>query len=444
MLRRTFDLIAEFCNTDNQVPVGISLSPQEISQSIPLELEEQGMNEDSLMQLLSKVMAHTPRTGSKRFYNQLFAGRNSAALAGELLTAAANNSVYTYKVGGVHILIEREVLGMMLQRVGFTNGWGVFCPGGSLSNMVGMLLARQKLAPELIEQGGGTGWVIYTSEEGHYSIHKNAGFIGLGRQNVRPLGTDEKGRISIPLLEQAVRQDQEEGRRALLINGTAGTTVHGAFDDLRALRKIADAIGCWLHIDAAYGGSLLMSPQYRDRLAGIEMADSVTWDAHKMMGVPLLASVILTSHKDILNDTLMDRASYLFQQDADDYNPGLISLQCGRRNDALKLWCLWKRLGHLGYARYIEHLLHLTEYAVQLIKEHPRLSLALEPQCTTLCFMVDGKDSKSLCASLDEAGEMKVGYGNYKGQNHIRLAIANPDLTENDIKEALNLIAEKN
>lgn len=440
-LNNLFKLIEEFCAQDNELPVDTSLSPRQLAELVPLELEEQGLSEEALLRILAKILKHTPRTGSKWFFNQLFAGRNFAALAGELIAATTNNSVYTYKVGGVHILIERQVITMMLQRVGFTDGWGVFCPGGSLSNMVGMLLARQQLAPQILEQGNGHSWTVYTSSQGHYSIHKNAGFIGLGRQNVRAIATDAKGRMSISLLEEAIAKDQANGKKVLLINATAGTTVHGAFDDLIRLRKIADRIGCWLHIDAAYGGSLLMSPRYRTRLAGIEAADSVTWDAHKMMGVPLLASALLTRHKSVLNDTLMDRASYLFQQDADDYNPGLVSLQCGRRNDALKIWCMWKRLGHSGYAAYIERLVELTEYAAQLVEEHPRLKLALAPQCTTLCFTVEGIDSKQLCASLDKAGEMKVGYGNYQGVDCVRLAIANPALSPKDIRKTIECIA---
>ncbi len=440
-LNSLFKLIEEFCMQDNQVPVGTNLSPQQLATLLPLELEDQGISEAALIELLTEVLKYTPRTGSKRFFNQLFAGRNYAALAGELIAATTNNSVYTYKVGGVHILIEREVIKMMLEKVGFTDGWGIFSPGGSLSNMVGMLMARQKLAPEILDKGNGGDWVIYTSSQGHYSIHKNAGFIGLGRQNVRSIATNKAGRMSIPLLEQAIEKDRAIGKRVLLINATAGSTVHGAFDDLIQLRKIADQTDCWLHIDAAYGGSLLMSPRYRDRLAGIEAADSVTWDTHKMMGVPLLASTLLTRHKSILNDTLMDRASYLFQQDADDYNPGLISLQCGRHNDALKVWCMWKRLGHSGYAAYIERLVELTEYAAQLVEQHPKLRLALPPQCTTLCFTVNGANSKQLCASLDRAGEMKVGYGDYQGTSCVRLAIANPALSRQDLEETIERIA---
>lgn len=440
-LNSLFKLIEEFCVQDNQAPVGTNLLPHQLAKLLPLELEDQGISEEALVELLIEVLKYTPRTGSKRFFNQLFAGRNYTALAGELIAATTNNSVYTYKVGGVHILIEREVIKMMLEKVGFIDGWGIFSPGGSLSNMVGMLLARQKLAPEILDQGNGSGWVIYTSSQGHYSIHKNAGFIGLGRQNVRSIATDKAGRMSIPLLEQTIEKDKAIGKKVLLINATAGSTVHGAFDDLIQLRRIADQIGCWLHIDAAYGGSLLMSPIYRNRLAGIEAADSVTWDTHKMMGVPLLASTLLTRHKSILNDTLMDRASYLFQQDADDYNPGLISLQCGRHNDALKVWCMWKRLGHSGYAAYIERLVQLTEYASELVEKHSKLKLALPPQCTTLCFTVNGVDSKQLCASLDKASEMKVGYGDYQGTSCIRLAIANPALNRQDIEEVIERIA---
>ena len=440
-LQQIFKLITAACENDATSPVGKNPPPQELKRQLRLELTQEGTSEEELLQLLQQILAQTPRTGSKRFYNQLFSGRNDIALGGELLAATMNNSIYTYKVGGAHILIEQEVLRKMLMRVGFSAGQGVFCPGGSLSNLVGLLMARQKIAPWLTEAGGGGDWVVYSSAEGHYSVQKNTGFVGLGRQNFRPVKSDTQGRISITHLEKEIKKDRSQGKKPLLINGTAGTTVHGAFDDIGSLRKIADKEGCWLHIDGAYGGSLLMSHKYRRRLAGIEEADSVTWDAHKLMGVPLLASALLTRHTDILQETLLDRASYLFQQDEDEYNPGLMSLQCARRNDALKLWCLWKHLGDEGYAAYIERLVELTEYAAEQVLKHPSLELAMEPQCTTVCLQVLGQDSRALCENLDREGLMKVGHGAYKGEHYIRLSIAHPQLTQQDIDETIELLA---
>ncbi|XOV76707.1 MAG: pyridoxal phosphate-dependent decarboxylase family protein [Phycisphaerales bacterium] len=175
--------------------------------------------------------------------------------------------------------------------------------------------------------------------------------LGLGRRSLRKVATDERGRMRADALRDAIKRDIEEGAKPFCINATCGTTVLGAYDPLDEIADVAEEFGIWFHVDGAFGGSTALSAKHRDHLKGSERSDSFTWDAHKMMGVPLSCSVILTKNKGLLRKHFSESASYLFQSDEDELNHGVKSMQCGRRNDCLKLWAAWQHLGDEGYAQ---------------------------------------------------------------------------------------------
>ncbi|NJL15191.1 MAG: PLP-dependent decarboxylase [Microscillaceae bacterium] len=216
------------------------------------------------------------------------------------------------------------------------------------------------------------------------------------------------------------------------MNATAGTTVLGMYDPFEALAQVCRPQGLWLHIDGAFGGSALLSRQYRHLLKGCEQADSFAWNAHKMMGVPLTASVVLFRQKGMLRKHLSEKAEYLYQGE-DDYNPGEYSLQCGRRNDALKVWAAWKYYGDEGYEARVNRQFALSHYAARQVEADPALELVQAPECLNVCFAVKGHSAKELCRELDEAGLLKVGYGRFGKREFIRMVCIDPDLEESDL-----------
>lgn len=408
--------------------------PRRLEREIDLAPPREGLPLEAVGERLARLMELTPSTAGPRYFNQLFAGRDEAALLGEIVAATANNSMYTYKAAGAQILMERALIRHMASKVGWSEADGAFAPGGSLSNFAAMLLARNEAVSNARDGGlDGRALAIYTSAESHYSIRKNAGMLGIGRDSVRAIDADEEGRMRPGALEQAIARDQAAGVLPVMINATAGTTVQGAFDPIREIAAIAVERSAWLHVDGAFGGSALLSPRRRHLLDGCELADSFTWDAHKMMGVPLTCSVVLVRRRGLLQRHLDESASYLFQRDSDDYNPGVRSLQCGRRNDALKLWTAWLHKGDAGYERRIERLFALTAYAVSVIEADPELTLVKRPQCVNVCFTVRGADAAEVCDRLDHEGRIKVSYGEVDGRPTVRLVCANPDLSEQDL-----------
>ncbi len=432
---RAFDLIREHFEREGSEPVAAYRSPKELHEELDLGLSAEGTADEVLFEALRSILARTPRTTSTRFFNQLFGGRGDIGTIGELLAALLNSSMYTFKAGGPQVLIERELTRRMARLAGFEEGEGIFTPGGSMSNFTGMLLARNVHQPRAREEGvGGRRMTVYASQLCHYSIPKNAGMLGIGRENVRRIATDERGRMLPDALRRAIGEDRSAGCDPFLIVGTCGTTVLGAFDPVEELVEIAREEGLWLHLDAALGGSLLLSDRARGLLAGCEAADSMTWNAHKLLGVPLSASVILTRQKGHLFGSLSQKASYLFQSDEDDYDLGTRSIQCGRRNDALKLWAVWKSQGDRGLATRVDRLLELARYAAARIRDIKGLVLAKDPESVTVCFEVEGRRSEEVCELLRREQRALVGYGIVDGRRVIRLACVTDDIEESDLE----------
>ena len=412
-----------------------AVGPEPAATAVDLALPARGRATEEVFTMLERLVELTPKTSSRRFYNQLFAGREPLAAAAEILTGLLNSSMYTYKVGGVQVLVERAVTRRLCELAGFPEGEGAWTPGGSLANLTAMVLARNEAFPEIRDTGApARPLTVYVSEDGHYSVRKNAGMMGIGRRNVRQIATDAQGRMRVAELERALARDLGAGFAPVCIVATAGTTVLGAFDPLREIAAVAAEHSVWLHVDGAYGSTFLLHPELRRRLDGVERADSLVWNAHKMMGVPLPASAVLVRRRGLLHRHFNETADYLFQQDDADLNLGTQSMQCGRRNDALKVWAAWQALGDEGWIRRIDHQLALARFACEQIAARPQLELVHEPECLNVCFAARGKSAVAICERLGREGMALIGYGAVRGRKVLRLVTVNAAVEREDLR----------
>ncbi len=417
---------------------GTFYSPEAIRECVPLAIQDDPLPQDELLEILRAIVTRTPKTANRIFFNQLFGGKEDIAVIADMMVARMNNSMYTYKVAGPHVLIEHEMLRKACEVIGFSDGEGTFCPGGSLGNLVAMILARNACDPKVRDHGlTANRYVAYTSAQGHYSIKKNAGILGIGRNNVREIAVNDRGEMRVDEFSKQVRKDLDAGRTPFFVNLTAGTTVLGAFDNVAQFSAVAKAHNIWLHVDGSYGASVLLSKKRAVLLPNIELADSVCWNPHKMMGVPLTCSMLLSKKKGLLAENFSEVSDYLFQEDTDDLNPGIKSLQCGRRNDAFKLWALWKQLGNKGFERRMEQQFRLRDTLVSKIRSDPALELIMEPASLNVCFRYRGVASDKICSALDKRGLGKVGHGHFNKQHFIRMVVVNPDLVPDDLEDFL-------
>lgn len=429
------DIVDELLKLENTDPVVKLGAPENMKQKFDISVGDDPMSEADFRAVLGKVVLNTPRTASRSFFNQLFGGRNPSATLGELLSVMLNISMYTYKVGGPHVGIETELVEQICKRIGYSKegSGGTFAPGGSMSNFMSVIMARDAYDAEIKNMGVRKQLVIYTSEEAHYSIAKNATFAGIGRENVRYLPVNDFGQMRTDLLENLIAQDREKGLHPFLINATAATTVLGSFDDLDTLSDIAKKHHLWLHVDGAYGGCVMFSEKYKHLIKGIEKCDSFTINPHKMLGVPLSCSIIVTKHKQQLFESFSQDANYLYQGDNDDYNLGKTSIQCGRRNDAFKFWTLWKSIGTKGLEKIIDQLFYLADVARDYVNNHPDYKLYSFEKSTAVCFNYKDISPEKICSALAKNGELMVGHGSFKKDTFVRFVTVNSRLTESDI-----------
>ena len=233
--------------------------------------------------------------------------------------------------------------------------------------------------------------------------------LGLGRANVCRVQVDSQDRMDPADLERKIAADRAAGHQPFCLIGTSGTTVAGAFDPLTDLAEIAEREGLWFHVDAAFGGTFLLHSGASREVERVERADSCTWNAHKMMGIPLPCAALLVRERGMLHKHFSEAADYLFQQDSEDLNLGTKSMQCGRRNDAFKLWAAWQELGDDGWRRRIDDQMALVRHARDFVVQHEELELVLEPESITLCFTVKGRSSEAVCDELGVRGLAQVG-----------------------------------
>ncbi|KAK3092362.1 hypothetical protein FSP39_001932 [Pinctada imbricata] len=430
--------------------------PKELEKTIDLQLNEDETKDEDLLKICKDVIQYSVKTGHPRFFNQLFGGLDEYSLGGAWLTEVLNTSQYTFEVAPVFTLMEKTLLGKMLQLIGFTNGDAIFTPGGSIANMYALNVARFKQFPDVKRTGmqGLPHLCVLTSEKGHYSLKKGVALIGIGIDNLYSVKADSKGRMDPEDLEKMILKLQSENKRPYLVNATAGTTVLGVYDPLDKIADICKKYNLWMHVDGAWGGSAVLSKKMKYLMKGIERADSMTWNPHKMMGAPLQTAAFLTRHKDLLPQCHSANAQYLFQQDKFydvSYDTGDKSIQCGRKIDCLKLWMMWKAKGDKGFEKDIDNLFDCAQYLAELAEKRDGFELIQKPECTNVCFWyippsLRGKERtadwwKSLAKvapvikeRMTTNGTMLIGYQpDGERVNFFRMIVSNLEIVKKDM-----------
>ncbi|XP_053323446.1 glutamate decarboxylase 1-like [Spea bombifrons] len=425
-----------------------------------LELSDQPEPLEQILVDCRDTLRYSVKTAHPRFFNQLSSGLDMVGLAGEWLTATANTNMFTYEIAPVFIMMEDILLKKMHEMVGWTEneGDGIFSPGGTISNLYSILVARYKYFPIVKTKGMAAlpRIVLFTSAHSHYSFKKASAVLGIGTENVIAINCDERGKMMPSDLEAKILKAKDEGSIPFYVSATAGTTVYGAFDPFENIADICQKYGLWMHVDAAWGGGLLLSKKHRFKLNGIKRANSVTWNPHKMMGVPLQCSAILVREKGLLQACNEMCADYLFQPDKHyntAYDTGDKTIQCGRHVDVFKLWLMWKAKGANGFELQINKCLELASYIYKVLKTRENFELVLpnEPEHTNVCFwyippslrrVPRGKEwnaklhkvASTIKAHMMEEGTVMIGFQPLgEKPNFFRVVFSNPATKKSDV-----------
>jgi len=398
LLEGVFDIVREHYRQrmNRELPVRKWRTPAELAEILKVSIDDAGVDTEELLSVIDTYISECVRTQHPHFLQPLWGGLSEAGLAGEIATVLSNTSIYTWEIAPAATLVEMEMLATLGRFAGWNQVDGTFTSGGSNSNMLALLLARDRYFPNSkIEGVDGAKMAVFVSADAHYSLLMSAHVLGIGSQGVIKIETDERGQMKSEALRVAITDVRNSGRTPFCVVATTGTTVRGAFDSIDELADVCHGEDLWLHVDAALGAPCLFSPKYKHLMAGIERADSLTWDPHKLMGVPLTCSILLTPHLGNLGDTCsyIKSAHYLFQEYGEEYDLGRKSLQCGRRVDALKLWIEWKSCGTSGWKDRIEKYVDLAIELENYVVEHPDLELVCERIFTNVCLRYKGSIS---------------------------------------------------
>lgn len=456
LLGRVVEMAAQYLGELNHpdTPVTHNLSPDDVRAQFPVVLDGLPHSYAQLLEDAAKYMELNVRTGHPRFFNQLWGGFSMPAFLGEFFTALARTSMYTFEMAPVASLLEVELMRKMSGYLGWPDGEGTFATGGSNANLIALLAARNRLFPETKRKGllqAGGQLVFFVSEEAHYSFQKAANVMGLGTESLVRVATDDLGRMRPDALEQAIRTAKAAGQQPFCVAATAGTTVLGAYDPVDLLAPIAQAHGLWLHVDGSWGGSAALSPRLNHLLAGVQHADSMAWNPHKQMSLGLPCSVILFRQRGTLRHSHSStHNSYIYREhEYDSYDLGDISLQCGRAVDSLRLWMSWRFFGDEGFARRVERLHTLAQYAAERIEQHPHFCLQAPVQSANVCFRWEqpGLDANAfnaeLRAELLRRGQAMINVAHLKnGDFTIRWVFTNPEIDNAEIDRTLVLLEE--
>ncbi|MGW4196167.1 lysine decarboxylase DesA [Streptomyces sp. NPDC005004] len=371
------------------------------------------------------------------------------AVLGEAVLSAVNSSLDTWDQSAGATLIERKLIDWTTERIGLgENADGVFTSGGSQSNLQALLLAREEAKAEPLEK-----LRVFASEVSHFSVRKSAKLLGLGPDAVVTIPVDHDKRMHTVALARELERCAQDGLVPMAVVATAGTTDFGSIDPLPEIAELCAQSGVWMHVDAAYGCGLLTSLKHRDRLNGIERADSVTVDYHKSFFQPVSSSALLvrdvatlrhaTYHADYLNPRRTVQERIPNQVDK--------SLQTTRRFDALKLWMTLRVMGADGIGELFDEVCELARQGWKLLAADPRYEVVVEPTLSTLVFrcvpagVTDPAeiDRANLYArkALFASGDAVVAGTKVGGRHYLKFTLLNPETTPADIAAVLDLIA---
>ncbi len=372
-----------------------------------------------------------------------------AALAG-LVDNFVSSDGSIYEFGPASVSIEYFLVNWLLEKVGWTPappppqqaadeicGGGILTHGGSLANLTALIVARTRLTPKVWQEGNPGNLVLLASAEAHYSIARAAGIMGMGHRAVYPLEIDERGVIIPDQLPAAYARVEAEGKQAVALIANAGNTAVGLYDPLQEIGAFCREQDLWFHVDGAHGGPAILTRKYRHLMQGIELADSLTMNMHKLMRVTAFCTALLVRDARMLDGAFTQEGSYLFYPKE---QPGFDflhrTIECTKPVLGLKFFMVLAAMGEAGMAEYIERQFDLTAKVYSYLQSLPDFECPVEPQSNILCFGLKGVDAGHLALRdrLLALGDYYISSALLNDRRYLRLTLTNPATGLGEIK----------
>ncbi|MDZ4684289.1 MAG: pyridoxal-dependent decarboxylase [Planctomycetaceae bacterium] len=412
--------------------------------------------------MIATMLAHAQNLHHPRYIGHQVPAPVPLAGLFDAVGSVTNQPMAVFEMGPWATAVERALVEALGEQLGFPAGTfaGFITHGGSLANFTALLTARNVALEDAWEHGVDEPTarpVILTQADAHYSIARAAGMLGLGTRQVVKVGLDDRRRMSPAALRTELERARAEGRTIIAVCASCCTTPIGAFDPLPAIADLCAEFGVWLHVDAAHGGAACFSPQLRSLVDGIARADSVVWDAHKMLFVPALCAFVFYKNPAHRFEAFRQDAPYLFDPTAPgmaDYDVGLQTVECTKRAAGFGLWGVWSLFGPDLFRRLVEDTFALSQQFHAELRQQPDFIALHEPQCNIVVFRYRppewaalseeevGLRQLQLRRALIESGTYYITATKFDAIGALRVTIINPLTTIDDLRGLLDAIRE--
>lgn len=430
--------IAQYLEDMRQIPVTPASHPGDLRKQLPTNAPEHGESMRAIVDDFQRIiLPHVTHWNHPGFHGYFSTSASAAGILGELLTAALNTNAMLWKSCPAATELEQVTTAWLLEWLHLPSSWfGMILDSASSGALHAIVAARQRAVPTCRQTGRADGLVVYVSRETHSSIEKAAMTVGIGQNQVRHIGTDEKNRMRSDLLEAAIAEDRAAGRVPFFAAATVGTTSTTAVDPVRGIAGICRKHGVWLHVDGAYGGAACLVPECRHLMDGVELADSFILNAHKWLMVPLDCSIFYTAHPEVLRAAFSFSADYLQTDDTAEVNYMDYGVALGRRFRALKLWFVMRFFGREGMTSILQEHVRLAKWLGAQVAADARLELMAEVTLGLVCFRAKDGDTAThaLMERINASRRFFVTGTKVNGKLAIRVAIGNIRTNEIDVR----------
>jgi aromatic-L-amino-acid decarboxylase len=432
------ELATDFLRSLDNVRAYPKVTGAEVAQIFSGRAPEDGLGPEALDSLEQVLAFCRPPTG--RFFGYVLGSGEPVAATADLLASVMNNNITAWRSSPSAVAIEQTVVSWIAAAIGCKGFRGSLCGGGSSANLMGLTMAREAKLPA--NETGAQPGIVYASSEVHMSIPKALAMIGIGRQNLRVIPVDSDFRMDIAALRSAIEEDRCAGKRTIAIVANGGTVNTGAIDDFVAISQVAREHQLWFHIDGAYG--VLAALAAPEMFRGIELADSLSLDAHKWLYQPLDCGVVLYRDPAMARQTFAYSGDYTKVLNSDPVESFAFfeeSLELSRRFRALKLWLSLRYHGFAVFRRSIQNDLDHAQLLADLIRREPQLQLLAPVTLSAVCFKWANGDNdfnSKLLKRIIERGRVYLSNATIHGQFALRGCFVNHRTTDGNVREIVS------
>lgn len=443
-LDKVSNIIKKYQNEINEKNILPKLSREEMHHLIDEEFPQESMKiEDLIYEIEEKVLPNCTKIGNSKFLSWIITSPSQGGILGEILTNGLNQAPFNFKAGPMATIMEELFINWMIKEFGYKDeAGGILVSGGSVSTLTALAAAREFHFPAMMESGMHSiekTPIVYTSCKSHGSIDKAIGVLGIGKRNLRKIQVNENFQMDLDNLRQRIMQDIQEGCKPFCIIAQAGTSLTGAVDDISKISKIAKEFNLWLHVDAAYGGGSILCDSGKKLLNKINEADSISFDPHKWMFMPVECGCVLVKDRKNLFETykmdLQKEFSYDIPIDFVDFG-----IQSTRANRALKLWFAIKLYGKKELAKSIENNFELALKLYYELKKIDGIEVIHKPMTAAINFYFNEKDEDEFIKFVED--EFFINTCKINSKKCIRICFNNYRATKDTVNEILIKISE--